>query len=347
MNDLNQIFSILKGLNQEELQVISQKILAQLQCTEREKKHVAPSEIVCRKCGDGGCATKYGTTAKGQQRYRCKHCGTVFTSTSFSALSHTHCSVDKWGKYIVLMLQGASLAKCADACGISVPTAFKWRHKIMAVLQRDQEERKLNGLVETDDMFFSISYKGNHTKSSRFSMPRKAHKRGNDTKVQPCGKVCVLCAMERGGQAYGEVMGVGTVSQPMLAYAFQNRLGTDSVVVADRAHSIKSYFDKTPIELIQVAAHVGKQGTPPQIKGSFHIQNINNMHNRIRRFLRSYNGVSSKYLNHYINLFVWIENHKKNTQENLHTSINKYLGQQNTYIRGAEIVNLPPIRFVA
>ena len=241
MNDLDAIFTMLKGLNQEELQVVSQKILDRLHNTENRDQQAATSEIVCRKCGDRGCVSKYGTTANGKQRYRCKHCGTVFTSTSYSTLSHTHCSIDKWEKYIVLMLQGASLAKCAKACGISVPTAFKWRHKIMAILQHDQKDRMLNGIVETDDMFVSISYKGNHKKSKRFTMPRKPHKRGNDTKVQAYGKVCILCAMERGGQSYGEVMGIGTVSRPMLEYAFKDRIGNDSVVVADKAYSIKSY----------------------------------------------------------------------------------------------------------
>lgn len=345
MNDLNAIFSMLKNLKQDELRVISKRILAQLHNT--DEKQAKEGESVCRKCGDRNCLTKYGTTANGKQRYRCKHCGTVFTSASYSAISHTHCSLLQWETYIGLMLQGASLAKCAKACDISIPTAFKWRHKILAVLQRDQDDRKLNGIVETDDMFISISYKGNHKKSSRFTMPRKPHKRGNDTKAQPCGKVCVLCAVERGGQSYGEVMGIGAVSQPMLEHAFKDRLAADSVVVADKAHSIKSYFDKTSIELIQVAAHVGKQGTPPQIKGSFHIQNINNMHNRIRRFLRSYNGVSTKYLNHYINLFVWIENHKKNDKIDLNSSIHECISRPNTYTRHADLINLSPIRSVA
>ena len=347
MNDLNTILSMLSNLTSDELREISQRILTQLHGTEKSGEQPMDNNAACRKCGDRNCLIKYGMTANGKQRYRCKHCGTVFVSTSYSAISHTHCSLAQWETYICLMLQGASLAKCAKACEISVQTAFKWRHKIMAALRHDQNNRQLNGIVETDDMFFSVSYKGNHKNSSRFTMPRKPHKRGNDTKVQSYGKVCVLCAVERGGQSYGEVVGIGAVSQPMLEYAFKERLARDSVVVADKAHSIKSYFNRTSNELIQVAARVGKQGSPPEIKGSFHIQNVNNMHNRIRRFLRPYNGVSSKYLNHYINLFVWIENRKKDAQDDLCSSVYEFINHRNTYVRCIDIVSLPPIRSVA
>ena len=178
-------------------------------------------------------------------------------------------------------------------------------------------------------------------------MPRKSHKRGNDTKVQPYGKACVLCAVERGGQSYGEMLGVGAASPAMLDYAFKNRLCDDVVVVSDRAHAIKSYFSKTSIELIQVASHIGKKGTPPEIKGAFHIQNVNNMHTRIRSFMRKYNGVATKYLNHYINLFVWVENHKKINNVVLNDELYKYINKQHTYISSRTLSSLPVLPCVS
>ena len=36
------------------------------------------------------------------------------------------------------------------------------------------------------------------------------------------------------------------------------------------------------------------------MKGIYHIQHLNNYHSRLKSFLNSFNGVSSKYLNNYL-----------------------------------------------
>ena len=46
----------------------------------------------------------------------------------------------------------------------------------------------LDGIIEADETFFAISYKGNHSKSKTFAMPRKAHKRGHSTHIKACPK---------------------------------------------------------------------------------------------------------------------------------------------------------------
>ena len=287
--------------------------------------------------------SKYGKDKNGKQRYRCKHCAAIFTETSYTVISHTHCDLSKWEKYIEYLLMGLSLEKCATLCGISVRTAFLWRHKILSILQNDQTNRVLAGIVETDDMFFNVSYKGNHKNNPNFVMPRASHKRGSDTKVHTNAKACVLCAVERGGQSYGEVMGIGAVTPVKLDYAFKSRLCYDALVVSDKAQCLKSYFSHSPNELIQVASHVGKLGSPPEIKGTFHIQNVNNMHSRIRTFMRGYNGVSTKYLNHYINLFVWLENYKKIANTDFKEELLSQMNQVNTYVNAKTITSLPSI----
>ena len=46
----------------------------------------------------------------------------------------------------------------------------------------------------------------------------------------------------------------------------------------------------------------------PEVKDGMHIQHVNAMHMNIRRFLRPYCGVSTKYLENYISLYVWLKN---------------------------------------
>ena len=240
--ETNILTKLIGNLDSQELKALSDQILSLLKSTENEP-HTDRVEKVecCRKCA-GTNIVKFGKDSNGKQRYKCRACGCTFVSTSFSVISHSHCSFDVWEQYIDLMFNGASLKKCAAKCGISIRTAFLWRHKILNVLQRDQDNKPMNGIVELDDMFLPISYKGNHKNSKRFSMPRKAYKRGTDNKHYIGHMACVMCAVERKGSTYGEVLGVGIASQEMLSHAFADRLLEDTIVVSDKAANLKKYF---------------------------------------------------------------------------------------------------------
>lgn len=77
-----------------------------------------------------------------------------------------------------------SIRKCAEIVEITVPTSFAWRHKILDALRLYIGTGHVSGLVEADETFFRLSYKGNHSKSSGFTMPRKPNLRGPKSKKQ-------------------------------------------------------------------------------------------------------------------------------------------------------------------
>lgn len=350
MANLDMLFSQLKELPYNELQKLSDRILQQLKNVGANNKYLDVKVQTCRKCNAHSSVSKYGKDKNGKQRYRCKQCGAVFTETSYSVVAHTHCSLTQWEQYIQALLQGFSIRKCSQLCKISERTAFIWRHKILSVLQRDQDNRLLSGIVEADETYFSISYKGNHAKSKKFSMPRKAYKRGSDSRSQIGSRACVMCAMERNGQFYAEVLGKGHPTIVMLSHAFDTRIMNDSVVISDKAVGIRHYLEKKPgIQHVQVlaVANPKKKFGPPEIKGVFHVQNINNMHARIRKFMRGYNGVSTKYLNHYINLFIWIDNHKAIKNGVLEQELHHAMNAHGTYASATSLFSLPEIPCVA
>lgn len=96
---------------------------------------------------------------KGKQRYACKSCGRIFTATSETFLSSTKKEISLWLKYIQCMIRKMSLRKTAAECQISLRTSFMWRHKILDALRKSQKS-KLDGLIEADETFFRVSYKG-------------------------------------------------------------------------------------------------------------------------------------------------------------------------------------------
>ena len=89
---------------------------------------------ICLHCGSVH-AVRNGRRADGTQRYICRDCGKSFVVTTNSIVSGTQKSLAVWEKYIDCMMNGYSIRKTADICGIHRNTAFLWRHKILDALQ--------------------------------------------------------------------------------------------------------------------------------------------------------------------------------------------------------------------
>lgn len=349
MAALTNILSAAQALNQEDLRVLSSRILDLLNISENSNHDDVTCDC-CRRC-DSKQIIKYGKDKNGKQRYKCKNCNSIFYKDSFSVSSRTRHDSETWRKFIDLLLARASLRRCAIVCKISVQTAFTWRHKVLSALQKDQEGRMLGGVVEADETFFGISYKGNHTKSKDFIMPRKAYKRGSDSREQTGSRACVMCALERNGQVYGEVLGKGQPTIAMLSHAFDKRILPETIFIADKAIGIKNYFrgNSKSVQLIRLKANANPKSkhSPPEVHGAFHIQNINNLHYRLRKSLEPYCGVSTKYLNYYLNLFVWIENHKNIPDIDLHEELTTSIHRKDSYTPLHEIISMPAIPIVA
>lgn len=231
-----------------------------------------------------------------KQRFICNDCRKSFYSTSNSITSGTRNSLSTWIKYIDCMMTGFSLRRAADICSIHYNTAFAWRHKILDALRQMEDETKLSGIVEADETFFDISYKGNHKKSS-FIMPRKPHERGGETHKRGISneKVCVACAVNRNGLSIAKTSNVGRLSIKDLHKIFDGRIEKDSLFISDKHNAYARFSKAAGLKLIQLKSGREKRGI-------YNIQHINNYHSRLKRFILSFSGVSTKYMDNYL---VW------------------------------------------
>lgn len=115
--------------------------------------------IFCPKCGCTEGIVRYGKY-RDKQRFLCRSCNKTFCYTSNSLIKGTHKSLSVWEEYIKCMFYGLTIKKTAQRCNISTGTAFIWRHKILDVLTARKDKNKLSGLIEADETFFRVSYKG-------------------------------------------------------------------------------------------------------------------------------------------------------------------------------------------
>ena len=229
------------------------------------------------------------------QRFMCKDCHKTFTSRNNTITFSSKKSFATWKKYIDCMMNGFTVRKSAEICGINKDTAFIWRHKILDALQNMASDVKLDGIVEADETFFAISFKGNHKKSTSFVMPRKAHKRGKQTHLRGLSheKVCVLCAVNRNGLSIAKITNLGRVGAKDIHHAFDNRIEPNSILCTDAIACYNDLVRTEKLELIQLKTGKSKLGI-------YHIQHINSYHSMLKNFMIRFHGVATKYLNNYL-----------------------------------------------
>lgn len=301
-------------------------------CNDLVKKHNGerPDCPHCHAKAKLGSVVKQGFN-KDVQRFRCKVCGKVFVSTTNTAFERSRKDANTWRQFIGMTINGKSLKECAAECSIAYQTAFTWRHKILNVFKVNQEATMMTGRVEIDEMQFPISYKGNRVKGAIGTrriltpgadngLPRKSFHRGSDNKsMSSRERACVFCMIEDGNKSfYAAVPGVGFMLPPMLDQTLAKHVKKETaLILADNYRATKKYLEDNGYQYMTLLSKTPNNSNShkPEIQGENHLQHINAMHGQIRRFLKPFYGVSTKYLENYISLYIWIRTNKALKQE--------------------------------
>jgi len=243
-------------------------------------------------------ARHHGYSKLGRARYLCGNCHKSFSDTTGTVLQHTLKPSDTWKKFFRCTLECKSLRASAKECGISTGTAFLWRHKILDVLQAMMDTVKFDGIIEIDEAFFRLSFKGDH-KNSSFKMPRLPHHRGNDNHTRGLSSelVCVPTAVTGNGLSVGKISNLGSLKQEGLLTIYKSHIEEHSTICTD---SHKAYrFLAAMFKVHHVPVDPGKH-----MKGKLGIQCVNSYHSRLKSMIAGrFHGVATKYLNNYIVLY--------------------------------------------
>lgn len=252
--------------------------------------------VCCPHCGLVD-VKKNGKTKTGHQRFQCKGCGKSFTYATRTIFHGAKLPLDTYLRYVHCMMHGMTVRATAYECRISKNAAFFLRHKILDALQEMQSKVKLDGIVEADETFFRISFKGNHSRSQFFSMPREPHMRGERSKKRGISleKVCVPCAVNRDGKSIAQIANLGRASVRSISSVFGGRISPDAVLCTDKHNAYVGFAEREGINLLQLKS-------TQRVSGTLGIQHINGYHSQLKTFMERFHGVATKYLNNYL---VW------------------------------------------
>ena len=294
---------------------------------------------VCPHCGaKGKGVTRCGRSATGKQRYKCKHCHCTFSATTGGVMYNSKLSPKKWREFVSCFLHGMTVRETAELIGVNRNTAFLWRHKICDSLNLILENITLSGIVEADETYFRLSYKGGKAEG------RKPRKRGSSIfhKGRKRGlsfeQVCVPCAVNRSGQSVAKVSETGKGSYAGIEAVLGGHIAEASTVCADGASVYNRLASEHGLNRVMVDAYSSK-------KGCYSIQHINAYHGGLKRFVREFNGVSTKHLNNYLLWFNFATYAKETYTEKMRLLVRHIMTAQ-SYTRRVDVPNRPAIPYI-
>jgi transposase-like protein len=247
---------------------------------------ILAGERACPHCHHRRC--QHWGQAHGLPRFRCSACGHTFnalTGTPLARLRHRA----RWGEYAEALIAGETVRAAARRCGVHKNTAFRWRHRFLA-LPAQVKPSHLHGIIEADETYFLDSHKGER------HLPRPPRQRGGVAAKRGLSEeqIPVLVARDRSATTTDAVLpkantaAVSAVLGPIV--------DPDAVLCSDssaiyRAFAEAAHLAHTPVNLsagIRVIDH------------AFHIQNVNAYHGRLKGWMARFHGVATKYLPKYL-----------------------------------------------
>jgi len=133
-------------------------------------------------------------------------------------------------------------------------------------------------------------------------MPRKSRKRGKQVKKRGISneQVCIATAIDRQGNLIMELICKGRVTHKELERLYDGRIGDNSILCTDSHKSYVQFAHDFSLDHKRIKRGKHKEGI-------YHIQHINAVHSKLKKWMNRFNGVATKYISNYMYWFKWIE----------------------------------------
>jgi hypothetical protein len=182
------------------------------------------------------------------------------------------------------------IKQIAKKVGISIQTAFDWRHKILSGTIKD--DKSFKGITEIDDIWFLYSQKGR--KGLDYSRKRGGSKRAGDNDFQ----AKLLITADRNHTTDMSLVRIGRLKKADIERKVSGRFSGDCKLVSDKHRSIAAFAKSENVK------HISFKASEHTAGGEYHVQNINNMASGLKSVVNgALRGVSTKYLQNYVNWY--------------------------------------------
>lgn len=268
--------------------------------------------MICRKCG-ANFFVKNGIPT-GKQRYKCKKCNSTQFGDANTPLYNLKLK-DKWSDFVYIMLdeeQSFSNVGISKLLEISVKTAQRWRHKFLSSLN-EINPLELDNEVEIDEVYLKFGVKGviGKEKFEKYYFygsadnEESALRKEEKKMIKENYQSIFLCLHNRMGDfdfSPIKIQKKGIVSKADLERTMAELDLSGKTVITDKESSMLSYM-----KTLDSVNHQTFRSSDIK-KGilenkTIHNNNINNTMMLLRKWLKKFNGVSTKYMWNYLKWF--------------------------------------------
>ena len=297
--------NIIKTLTQEEKAELALMLNQELKAPTTDlflSSLNSDQKILCPHCKSNDI---YGHGVyKGRKRYKCKDCKKTFNDFTGTAISGIKKTVE-FNKYITLVVESVAIRKASSIIGVNMKTIFDWRHKLLSSMS-SMNGLAFSGIVECDDKQLDINNKGNR------NLNRKPYKRPSDRYTKrgvSNDKVSIMVATDRKGNPTMQIAKIGRIDTSSIENTIGGLIGEDNILCSDSHPSIIAWAKEKQLEhhTFIASKHVKDK--------CYHVQHVNSMDSFYERWIRRFNGVATKYLNQYLNWFLFLQKVKKSSTQ--------------------------------
>jgi len=231
--------------------------------------------------------------AEKRQAWTCVACGYRIYVTAGTIFHKSSTSLHLWFYAMYLMSStrcGISAKQLERELGVTYKTAWRMFTLIRNELMGQDDDLVLNGRVEMDEMYVG----GRPRLADKMAKGPRATGAWRDKKTEVFG------AVERGGRVTAHV--IPSRRTPTIMGHVQKRVDASAIVYTDQA---RQYWN-LPQEHHTIAHHEGIY-----VSGDVHTNTIEGFWSLVKRGISgTHHSVSPKWLQGYLNEYVWRYNHR-------------------------------------
>lgn len=265
------------------------------------KKHTSPGDSKevaflnsvipsnCPGCGNTDII-KFGNTAAGIVRYKCKSCRKTFTPITGTIFDQRKISISEWIDFLVMIIGYGSFNLTSKINRNAYSTTKYWMEKLFIILKDWHSEEQLSGTIYFDETFFPLKGKDNEMNPD-----------GTKPRGLSRNQLCIGCAWD-GQRLICIFEGYGKPSSKHTWECFGHHIKPGSTLIHDgeKSHAVLV----KDLELKEEVHSSKETKGLPDNENPLYL--INRQHAMLKSFLRAHSGFERSDLQDYLNFFSFI-----------------------------------------
>jgi hypothetical protein len=258
-----------------------------------------PDGVLCVYCDSPDVA--FIATRK---KWRCRPCNVQFSVRVGTIYEDSPIRLGKWFTAIWMLINcknGVSSYEIARALDVTQKTAWFLLHRIRAAIKAKSFNKKLSGIVESDESFIGGLFKNMHT-SRKQKIRAEAENKGAATQRGSIGKTLVQAVLERDGEIRAQIIANAQV-EPRLSFLREN-VEEGSELMTDQGYDLPAFKEDFIHEFVNHEIEY--------VNGNVHCNGVENFWSLLQRGLSgTYVSVEPYHLSAYVDEQVFRFNARK------------------------------------